>query len=697
MRLKNWLGLLFAIGALALQAGFARAAPESGFWWNRDQSGYGIAIEVQGTTMFMGIFLYDESGRSTWYASAGPLQADGSYQGTLQSYGNGQTLTGAYKSNAVTNANAGNVTLQFSDATHGTLTWPGGTIPIERFIFGSGTPGFKPETGLWWNPAETGRGFLIEAQGTSLWLGGYMYDDAGNPVWYAAAGPMASTTLFQGHWDQYSGGQTLTGAYRPPAAPSNAGNVTLQITSATSATLTLPDGRAIPLTRFYFSPTPTGNATSDAIFLAHANPANVSVTTDSKRVVTQVVGVGGGTLNAADVNGNQYTLTIPANALTEDTAIQMTPITGMTGAWFASQFVAGVQFAPEGLSLAKLAVLTIVPATAVPLDRQTLVAAQGNGNDVHLAIPGLDPAQIQVSILHFSGYALMDMATSERIRLIAQKTVDQAARLDTEIANIYAEHRRLGLVGGEREFTPEEAAAIADARASYYKLVVLPRVLIAATSCENATIAQDTLTLHERHILLLGGEGHPDFDVNLNTVSAAFANMGRPCAYRGTGTLTTTEFTIVTEVWWESAKSTGNFESYRPRSGNATITFTELAAICTYAPSNVPIDPENGGLLGVDYNTATARYTGYGLSKFTVIFNCHDPDFNAPNFIAVALYLGMLDGQAEGQLKGIVIHDEQEYDGVTLEWEYRGCVPIVAVPHGVVADPAKTGGSCASR
>ncbi len=67
---------------------------------------------------------------------------------------------------------------------------------------------------------------------------------------------MTSTTLYQGHWDQYSCGQTMIGAYKPPASPAvNVGNVTLQFSSTTTGTLTLPDARQIPLTRFYFAPT----------------------------------------------------------------------------------------------------------------------------------------------------------------------------------------------------------------------------------------------------------------------------------------------------------------------------------------------------------------------------------------------------------------------------------------------------------
>lgn len=281
MRYAKCLGVLCAIGLLHFPAGLAWATPDNGWWWNPSQSGRGFAIEVQGTTVFLGAYLYETNGRATWYASSGPTQADWAYQGTMQAYGNGQTLTGAYKANVMTNANVGSISLQFSDATHGTLTWPGGTMPIERYTFGSGTPAFKPETGWWWNAAESGRGFFIEVQGSNLFIAGYMYDSAGNPVWYAASGPMTSSTRFQGHWDQFSGGQTLTGAYKPPTLPpSNAGNLTLQFASTTSATLTLPDARQIPLTRFYFAPagpdytttsapgTLTGNSADQAKFIA---------------------------------------------------------------------------------------------------------------------------------------------------------------------------------------------------------------------------------------------------------------------------------------------------------------------------------------------------------------------------------------------------------------------------------------------
>ncbi|HWQ94677.1 MAG TPA: delta-60 repeat domain-containing protein, partial [Gammaproteobacteria bacterium] len=81
--------------------------PQPGWWWNPDESGRGFSVEVSQNTLFMAGYLYDASGRATWYASAGPMANNTLYQGTLQTFGNGQTLTGAYKPYSLTNSDAG--------------------------------------------------------------------------------------------------------------------------------------------------------------------------------------------------------------------------------------------------------------------------------------------------------------------------------------------------------------------------------------------------------------------------------------------------------------------------------------------------------------------------------------------------------------------------------------------------------------
>ena len=80
----------------------------------------------------------------------------------------------------------------------------------------------------------------------------FHYDAQGRPVWYPSSGAMTGTTLYQGRLLQYAGGQTLTGGYRPPASVADLGQITLQFAGPASATLTLPNGTPIALSRFTF-------------------------------------------------------------------------------------------------------------------------------------------------------------------------------------------------------------------------------------------------------------------------------------------------------------------------------------------------------------------------------------------------------------------------------------------------------------
>jgi hypothetical protein len=231
--------------------------PQSGWWWNPAESGRGFAIETRNNNLFMAGYLYEGTGRATWYSSGGAMSTSSSYAGTMKTYGNGQILSGSYMTPRET-ISLGAISVIFTDATHGTLTWPGGTTPIERFNIVSGgvnapAATFLPETGWWWSPAESGRGFAIEIQNGVLFMGGYMYDAQGNPVWYASSGQMATTSTYQGKLAQWGGGQTLGGHYQPPMViNANVGDVVLNFSSPTDGSLTLPDGRAITLTRFRF-------------------------------------------------------------------------------------------------------------------------------------------------------------------------------------------------------------------------------------------------------------------------------------------------------------------------------------------------------------------------------------------------------------------------------------------------------------
>ena len=231
--------------------------PQSGWWWNAAEPGRGYFIEVKNGRFYTASYVYDNSGNAVWYVT-GPGNTSGSIlPGTLSVYSGGQTLTGVYKSPAGPSS-IGSMNITFSDSTHGTIAWPGGSVPITRYEVATGSlnqpdPSFKPETGWWWNASEGGRGFSIEVQGDNLFVGGFMYDGSGNPVWYVSGGKMSNPWVYQGTWAHYVNGQSMGGIFKTATVKSpNVGGVTIGFTSTTTATMYLPDGRTIPLTRYSF-------------------------------------------------------------------------------------------------------------------------------------------------------------------------------------------------------------------------------------------------------------------------------------------------------------------------------------------------------------------------------------------------------------------------------------------------------------
>ena len=233
-------------------------APQPGYWWNPAEGGRGFTIEqnIASGNVFFATYLYAANGNPLWYA-AGPAAMTGStFSAPMAAYSNGQTLTGPYQA-PVQGTSPGYVTIVFSDSSHGSLTWPAGTIPIQRYEFTSGgltspPTATQPQSGYWWNPAEGGRGYTIEVQNNTAFIAAYMYDASGNPVWYASGPAALVGNAYQGSWTVYQGGQTLTGTYRAPTATTTAGSLTIQFASPSTATLTLPDGRQIPIQRYAF-------------------------------------------------------------------------------------------------------------------------------------------------------------------------------------------------------------------------------------------------------------------------------------------------------------------------------------------------------------------------------------------------------------------------------------------------------------
>ena len=237
---RKWLGVLCTIVVLCLQANLAHAFPETGWWWNSAEPGRGFFIELKGDTLFMSAYFYTDDGRATWLVSNGPITGDRkNYSGRLFAVSGGGSLVGAYHAPSP-ESDAGAITIVFSDDNHGVLTWPGGVINISRYDFDAGAePSFQP-TGWWWNAQQNGKGYSIEVQGTTLFMAAYLYDDAGNPIWYISAGTLTSPKHYEGTLLLASGGQTESGPFKPHAE-TNYGSVVLDWTSLETATFTFTD------------------------------------------------------------------------------------------------------------------------------------------------------------------------------------------------------------------------------------------------------------------------------------------------------------------------------------------------------------------------------------------------------------------------------------------------------------------------
>jgi hypothetical protein len=187
-------------------------------------------------------------------SSSGQLQAVSA--SSLQAYvtgvlsAQGQAVTVI---NGVPTASIGGATFYVGYGTSASAMLNGG---VNRSVVS--VPGSRecrpqaPQTGWWWNPAEGGRGYSIEARGTNLFMASYLYDVSGRATWHVAAGPTSlDGSLFSGTLMSFGNGVTLAGPYKPNTRLADAGPITLAFDDATHGTLVWPGG-TVALGRYAF-------------------------------------------------------------------------------------------------------------------------------------------------------------------------------------------------------------------------------------------------------------------------------------------------------------------------------------------------------------------------------------------------------------------------------------------------------------
>ncbi|HEY0232301.1 MAG TPA: hypothetical protein VGC55_13695 [Dokdonella sp.] len=101
---------------------------------------------------------------------------------------------------------------------------------------------FTPSPGLWWDPSEGGRGYVIDVQDGVMTVSAYAYSASGESLWYLGAGPYNnSANTFTTQMNTYSGGQCFGCGLSSPIADS-AGTFQIVFSDLETATLHYPGG-----------------------------------------------------------------------------------------------------------------------------------------------------------------------------------------------------------------------------------------------------------------------------------------------------------------------------------------------------------------------------------------------------------------------------------------------------------------------
>jgi hypothetical protein len=239
----------------------------NGWWWaGASQSGTGFFVEAQGERAFVAFFMYDDAGKATWYTAGGSFNALGgdrySLTGDLVSCRGGQPA-GSSVTSAASCSSIGTVSMTFANVSASasataTVNLPARSFTAERFNFnGFGASGTanQPETGWYWNAAQSGRGYAMEVQNGVLFLTMFHYNSDGSPTWNNYAGPVATSGNFSGDFVSVTGGQTLSGPYRPPNPATTTPGFSGQFATACTGRLTFPGGLSTDVNRFGFGVT----------------------------------------------------------------------------------------------------------------------------------------------------------------------------------------------------------------------------------------------------------------------------------------------------------------------------------------------------------------------------------------------------------------------------------------------------------
>lgn len=146
------------------------------------------------------------------------------------------------------------------------------------------------------------------------------------------------------------------------------------------------------------SSTPSGSSTSGLPDLGLAN-----VKTETAQAAAATITSEGGTISATARNGTEYTLTLPPDAVAEDTEVALYPVESLANLPSGASITSGVQFAPDGLHLEVPGTLTIRFPAGTDASQLLAMGWHGDGEREHYEPALVDGNTVTMTVFHFSG------------------------------------------------------------------------------------------------------------------------------------------------------------------------------------------------------------------------------------------------------------------------------------------------------
>jgi hypothetical protein len=236
----------------AFQATKNATIPASGWWYSPASSGPLYAVEAGNGVVQLAILGYSGKGDSQWSLVRCVQTTPGTYVGTAEQYTGGQALNQA-PGPPTGVVDGASVRLVFSNATTATLQISTQSFAIQRYQFSDqwASPMLNAPRTAWWDqPSQSGRGYFLEAQGNTLFVGGLIYNASGQPSWFTSTGTVDLTGTFSANLTVCSATANTDDTLQSPICNATQDTIRLEFSAPWRATLTLGHESPVEIRRY---------------------------------------------------------------------------------------------------------------------------------------------------------------------------------------------------------------------------------------------------------------------------------------------------------------------------------------------------------------------------------------------------------------------------------------------------------------